>query len=129
LGDEEFTKKAEADAAEIERQLETLTRRYEDSLSKIVHCKLLKGGEAHIQRRELKTHIEVFVKVFHGDRKTFSFRVSILDKIQVLFTLLAKEDAEEMGQYYQTRLIYPMGYLRNLSECAQDTFLEQRIPD
>ena len=65
------------------------------------------------------------MKVFHGERKTFTFRVSILEPIGGLFNLLLKEDKEEMQQYYQTRLIYPMGCLRNLSECAQDSFLDQ----
>lgn len=34
-----------------------------------------------------------------------------------------------MQQYYNTRLVYPMGYLRNLSTCLNDTFQMQQIPD
>lgn len=86
-------------------------------MSKIVRCRLLKGGEAFIQRRELKATIEVSVKVFHGERKVYKFRVSILDKIQKVMDLLQKEEPEQMEQYYQSRLIFPMGSLRNLNDC------------
>lgn len=66
----------------------------------------------------------MFVKVFHGDRKVHKFRVSIMDQISVLLENLKKEEDKEMQGYFQTRLIYPMGYLRNLSDCLNDTFLD-----
>jgi len=34
-----------------------------------------------------------------------------------------------MKRYFTLKLIYPMGKLRNLSECLQETVLSQRIPD
>ena len=46
----------------------------------------------------------------------------ILDKLKRI-------DQAEMQQYYHTRLVYPMGYLRNLSQCLNETFLDQQIPD
>jgi hypothetical protein len=57
----------------------------------------------------------VSVKVFHGDRKVFKFKVSILDPIQTVMDLLEKEEPSEMEQYYESRLIYPMGSLKNLN--------------
>ena len=70
------------------------------------------------------------VKVFHGDRKVHSIRVSILDKIQVVIEKLKDLEPKEMAKYYNTKLIYPMGTLRNLSEGAEHTsFLMHNIPD
>lgn len=90
---------------------------------------ILKGGEGFIQRRELKTHITITVKVFHGSKQNHEFKVSILDRIQVVMDRLKRLDQTEMQQYYNTRLVYPMGYLRNLSLCLNETFLQQQIPD
>lgn len=42
---------------------------------------------------------------------------------------LKRVDQAEMQQYYNTRLVYPMGYLRNLSSCLNETFQMQQIPD
>ena len=33
-----------------------------------------------------------------------------------------------MESYYSTKLVYPMGHLRNLSSCADSTFLQEMIP-
>ena len=83
---------------------------------------MLKGGEGYIQRRELKTHIFISVKVFHGKKQNHVFKVSILDRIQVIMDRLRRIDQAEMQQYYNTRLVYPMGFLRNLSQSLDDTF-------
>jgi hypothetical protein len=50
--------------------------------------------------------------------------VSIVDKIQVIIDKLIELEPKEMAGYYVSRLIYPMGYLRNLSECSDDTILD-----
>ena len=84
-------------------------------MRKMCHLYLVKGGEVYTQRRELKTHITIQVKTFHGEKKNHQIKVSILDKIQVLYDQLYLLDQEEMGQYYHKRLVYPMGTLRNLS--------------
>ena len=34
---------------------------------------------------------------------------------------LHKREPIEMKRYYNTKLIYPMGHLRNLSECLNET--------
>lgn len=116
-------------AEKIQEKLDLLTKKYENAQKKIVHVTLLKGGEGYIQRKELLTHIHIYVKVFHGKRETHFFRVSILDKIQVLIDKIKRLDEDEMKNYFQIRLVYPMGYLRNLSDVANQTFLEQQIPD
>jgi len=33
-----------------------------------------------------------------------------------------------MESYYSTKLVYPMGYLRNLSQSSHRTFLQEMIP-
>ena len=62
------------------------------------------------------------VKVFHGKKQNHVFKVSILDRLQVIMDRLKRVDQAEMQQYYNTRLVYPMGYLRNLSSCLNETF-------
>ena len=59
---------AEKEATEIQHKLDLLTNRYENALSTIVQVDIIKGGQGSIQRRELKTHIEIHVKVFHGNK-------------------------------------------------------------
>jgi hypothetical protein len=61
-------------------------------MNKIVKVEILKGGQGYIQRKELKTEIVVKVKVFHGKRETHVFKVSILDKIQVIIDKLKRID-------------------------------------
>jgi hypothetical protein len=58
-----------------------LTLKYEKVQSKIIKVEILKGGQAYVQRKELKTMIDIKVKVFHGKRENHVFKVSILDKI------------------------------------------------
>jgi hypothetical protein len=55
--------------------------KYEKVQSKIIKVEILKGGQAYVQRKELKTMIDIKVKVFHGKRENHVFKVSILDKI------------------------------------------------
>mmetsp|Transcript_7920 Transcript_7920/g.12254 ORF Transcript_7920/g.12254 Transcript_7920/m.12254 type:complete len:96 (-) Transcript_7920:133-420(-) len=57
------------------------------------------------------------------------FEVSILDTIQTLLNKLQALEPQEMKQYYQVRLIYPMGSLRNLSSNLSDSFIDQQLPD
>jgi hypothetical protein len=45
----------------------------------------------------------------------------IVDKLKEL-------EPEEMGKYYATKLVYPMGYLRNLNDCFDKSFMEEHIP-
>lgn len=52
----------------------------------------LQGFDGYIQRGELLTHITVYVKVFHGDRKTFTIKVAILDKIKVIIDEISKKE-------------------------------------
>ena len=42
---------------------------------------------------------------------------------------LKQKEGEELNYYHDSRLVYPMGYMRNLNECLQDSFLDQHIPD
>ena len=53
-------------------------------------------AQGFLQRAELKTHITVFVKVFHGKRETHEFSVSILDKIHVIYERLLQKDRSAM---------------------------------
>lgn len=55
------------------------------------------------------TRITLYVKVFHGDRKTHKIDVSILDKISVVVDKLKELEGPEMKRYYHSKLIYPMG--------------------
>ena len=75
---------------------------------------ILKGGQAYVQRKEIKTQITIHVKVFHGSRPTHTFQVSIHDPIQEALDIVREKDGLELQN---SKLIYPMGYLRNLSEC------------
>ena len=56
----------------------------------------LKGGWGFIQRRELKTHLTIYVKVFHGKREVYEVKVALMDKIQVIFDQLHKRDEKGM---------------------------------
>jgi hypothetical protein len=69
----------------VQSKLDELTKDYADRESKIVEVSFLKGGCGFIQRRELKTHLKIYVKVFHGQRKVHEIDVAIMDKIQVIF--------------------------------------------
>ena len=125
-----FNEKVEQETKVLEQKLENLTSKYQNALSKMVTCELLKGGsQLYTQRRNLHTTIEIRVKVFHGERKCHKFNVSILDQISVVMTLLKAIEGQEMQQYYVTKLVYPMGYLRNLSQVLNETFADQQIPD
>ena len=121
----EFSKKADEEAKAVQLQLDELMKKKQNLASKIVHVKILKGGDGYIQRDELKTHISVFVKVFHGERKNHEFKVSILDRIYTIYERLFTLDKVAMKQYFEMRLIYPMGYLRRLDPFVNDTFLDQ----
>jgi hypothetical protein len=66
--------------------------------------------------------------VFHGERKRHEIKVSILDKIKVIIDKLNELEPEEMNAYYATKLVYPMGYLRNLNNSLDKTFMEEHIP-
>lgn len=90
----------------------------------IVKVEFCKGGEGFIKREELKTKIKIFVKVFHGNRKNHQFEVSILDKIHSIYEKLIEVDGTNIKQYYQLSLMYPMGYLRNLNDYLDDSFLD-----
>ena len=79
-------------------------------------------AKGYLSRGELKTRITVFVKVFHGKRETHKFSVSILDKIGIIYERLMALDPQAMKQYYDYRLLYPMGRLRRLE--ATDSFLD-----
>lgn len=54
--------------------------------------------------------------------------MSILDKIKVIIDKLSQEEPAQMKRYYSSKLIYPMGYLRNLSDCLEHTFMQEQIP-
>ena len=41
----------------------------------------MKGGWGYVQRQELKTHLKIHVKVFHGKREVHEIDVAIMDKI------------------------------------------------
>ena len=51
--------------------------------------------------------------------------VGLMDKIQVIYDELQKRDEKGMRKYFKSKLIYPMGRLRNLNLCLNDTFLDQ----
>lgn len=76
--------------------MDELTKDHKDKESKIVEVTFLKGGWGFIQRRELKTHLKIYVKVFHGQRKVHEIDVAIMDKIQVIFDQLQKRDEKGM---------------------------------
>jgi hypothetical protein len=94
----------------------------------MLHVKFMKAGEGYIQRREVLSHITVYVKVFHGDRKVHAIRVSIIDKIRTIIDKLKEAEPQEMGCYYDTKLVYPMGRLRNLNEDLDKSFIDLQIP-
>lgn len=60
-------------------------------MMKIVQIKFLRSGAIGcLNRKEILTHITVHVKVFHGQRKVHSIKVSIMDKISVIIDELHK---------------------------------------
>lgn len=109
--------------------MDELVKEYQDRQQKIIEVVFLKGGWGYIQRQELKTHLKIHVKVFHGKREVYEIDVAIMDKIQVIYDQLQRRDEKGMRQYFKSKLIYPMGRLRNLTLCLNDTFLDQQIPD
>ena len=75
---------------------------------------MLKGWEGYIHRHNVLTKLTIFVKVFHGQRKTHRIEVSILDKISVIEDRLLELEKSEIQQYKIAKLVYPMGSLRNM---------------
>lgn len=68
-----------------------------------------------IQKKEVKTKINLTVKTLYGKRPIHTFNdIKIKDKTQLLIDTLAAKDPEEIEKYHEIRLIYPMGYLQNL---------------
>lgn len=53
-------------------------------------------GWGYISRRELKTHLKIYVKVFHGKREVHEIDVGIMDKLQVIYDELQKRDEKGM---------------------------------
>ena len=51
-----------------------------------------------------------------------------MDKISVIIDELHKLEKDEMQSYYTSKLLYPMGSLRNLSFYQDQTFIDQGIP-
>ena len=84
---------------------------------------MLKGWEAYIHRCNIYTKLTIYVKVFHGSRQTHKITVSILDQISILEQKLNELDPTEMQQYFVSKLIYPMGSLRNMHNFYNKTFL------
>ena len=63
---EETLRNAQIEADKVQAKLDELTSSYKDKESKIVEVTFLKGGWGYIQRQELKTHLKIYVKTFHG---------------------------------------------------------------
>jgi hypothetical protein len=61
----------------LESDLLDISARYDIAMNKMCHLKFLKYGELYTQRKNIKTHIIIRVKVFHGERKTHLIKVSI----------------------------------------------------
>ena len=79
---EETLRKAQEEADEVQKKLDKLINQYDDKVSKIVKVRIIKGNcDGFIQRRELKSHLKIYVKVFHGKRERHEIEVSINDKI------------------------------------------------
>lgn len=72
----------------IQDHIDTLQKRECMELDKIVHVKTFQGLDCHIQRRNVLSHITIHVKVFHGDRKRHSIKVSIVDKLESIIEKL-----------------------------------------
>jgi hypothetical protein len=77
----EALRQAQIEADKVQALLDDLTKQYENAQNKIVEVTFLKCGWGYIQRRELKTHLKIYVKVFHGARETHEISVGIMDKI------------------------------------------------
>ena len=123
---------AQKEADEIQRKLDELMAKRNSILGTILRVNFLWGfrrteAVGYLHRRELKSRITVFVKVFHGKRENHRFEVALLDTVGLLYDRLKALDATAMKQYYDCRLLYPMGRLRRLE--AHQTFLDQQIPD
>jgi hypothetical protein len=84
----------------VQKKLDELTKVYDNKVSKIVEVTFLKGGWGFVQRRELKTHLKIYVKVFHGERAVHEIDVGVMDKIQVIYDELSKRDEKGMRQYF-----------------------------
>ena len=54
------------------------------------------------------------MKTLHGQRKTYTFQVSIFDKVDKIREKLHELSPEDIQSYPTPRLIYPMGKLRIL---------------
>jgi len=72
------------------------------------------GGIGYIQRRLISSKITINVKTLHGQRKTYTFQVSIFDKVDKIREKLHELSPEDIQSYPTPRLIYPMGKLRIL---------------
>lgn len=92
----EALRQAQIEADKVQALLDDLTKQYENAQNKIVEVTFLKCGWGYIQRRELKTHLKIYVKVFHGARETHEISVGIMDKIQVIYDQLHKRDEKGM---------------------------------
>ena len=63
----------------------------------------------------IRSKIKIYVKTFHGARKTYEFQVLISDKVEKLRDLLSQREPEEMSSYHIIKLVYPMGVLKYIN--------------
>lgn len=89
-----------------------------------------KGFEGRISRNNVTENIVVNLKTLYGNRRIYSFDVSIKDKIRVLIDRVVEEELKNNDKIkwsinYQYRLISTVGIIKEIN--PEQTFAEEEI--
>jgi len=94
----------------------------------IFQIQLRWGGIASIEEKQLKKKIDISIKTFYANKKKISLSVDFNTTVQQLKNILLESHLENPKTVCNLRLIYPMGYIQELSGNSQ-TLEQYKIPD
>ena len=104
---------------------------FEDtSITHLCFEKKIHKIEGKISKKTLTETINVNLKTLYGNRKTYTFEVSIKSKISVLIDKLVEEESkidekQKWNPYFQYRLISTNGLIKELNPFL--SFIEEEI--
>jgi hypothetical protein len=100
----------------------------EEGNPNIVTVNLRWGGVVYLEDHLLKRRIRIHVKTFFGAREKYTVDAEISDTIQTVKNKVIELAHENSKNLANLRLVYPMGYINELSTNA-NSLESYRIPD